>query len=360
MSKTKNSPTAISTKEKAVDSYWLAQFIMYVVLMFAIVAYAVLDGFDLGVGCLHLFSKGNQERRIMINAIGPVWDGNSTWIVIGGGVLFAAFPKAFSILCPNLYTPFMVMLFGFMLRAASIEFRSKRDEKWWSPLWDRGFFLASFLLALMIGTVLGNLIQGIPLNDQGELVGGVMALLTPYPVLIAVFGISCFMMHGALYLLMKTEGSFHNKIRRWAHRTIWGFMVMWIVSTIVTVVIHPHMIEPFHDYPVLAIFPLLSFGAIFGMLHAVKKKWDGLAFTYSCLSILFMLVLFVIGTFPNIAYSTINPDQNSLTLMNSSVSEFALWILAGVSLTGVPLSFFYFPYIYRVFKGKISIDSMSY
>ena len=115
---------------------------MYAVFLFAIVAYAVLDGFDLGVGCLHLFARGNQERRIMINAIGPVWDGNSTWILIGGGVLFAAFSKAFSTLAPNLYTPFMAILFGFMLRAASIEFRGKREGQGWANFWDFGFFFA--------------------------------------------------------------------------------------------------------------------------------------------------------------------------------------------------------------------------
>src|SRR5271167_4276320 len=148
------------------DSLFIAQFLMYLVLMIAIVAYATLDGFDLGVGCLHLFAKGDQERRLMINAIGPVWDGNSTWIVIGGGVLFAAFPKAFSTLAPNLYTPFMMMLFGFMLRAASIEFRSKKHQSWWTSLWDGGFFLASLVLAFIVGLFLGNLIQGLPLNNQ--------------------------------------------------------------------------------------------------------------------------------------------------------------------------------------------------
>lgn len=352
--------TETSIKEKAVDSLWIAQFIMYAVFLFAIVAYAVLDGFDLGVGCLHLFARGNLERRIMINAIGPVWDGNSTWILIGGGVLFAAFSKAFSTLAPNLYTPFMAILFGFMLRAASIEFRGKREGQGWANFWDFGFFFASFLLALMIGTVLGNLIKGLPLNDQGELVGGVMALLTPYPLLIAIFGISCFMMHGSLYLVMKTEGEFHKRVRCWAHRAIWTFLVLWLVSTVATFVLHPHMTNPFFKTPILMICPLLSFVAIFGILYALRKEYDGIAFLCSCLSILFLLLLFVIGTFPNIAYSTINPEQNSLTFMNSSVSELALWILAGVALTGVPLSFFYFPYIYKVFKGKIKIDSMSY
>lgn len=342
------------------DTNWLAQFIMYAVFLFAIVAYAVLDGFDLGVGCLHLFARGDLNRRIMINAIGPVWDGNSTWIVIGGGVLFAAFPKAFSTLAPNLYTPFMMMLFGFMLRAASIEFRSKRESQRWRKLWDSGFFLASLILTLMVGAILGNLIQGVALNDQGVMEGGFLALLTPYPLLIAILGISCFMMHGALYLLMKTQGAFHNAVRSWAHKSVGAFFILWVITTVVTVIIHPHMIEPFFNYPILIMVPLLSFGAIIGIVQAIKNRWDGLAFTFSCMTILLLLLLFVIGTFPNIAYSTIDPDQNSLTFMNSSVSEFALWILAGVALTGVPLSFFYFPYIYKVFKGKITIDSMSY
>lgn len=341
------------------DTLYTAQFIMYAVFMFSIIAYATLDGFDLGVGCLHLFSKGDQERRLMINAIGPVWDGNSTWIVIGGGVLFAAFPKAFSTLTPNLYTPFMLLLFGFMLRAASIEFRSKGHQKWWTNLWDRCFFLASFVLAFVVGLFLGNLIQGLPL-DQGQLVGGLAALVTPYPLLIALLGIACFMMHGSIYLLMKTEGSFHDKVRRWTHRSIAFFLIAWVAATVATFIQHPHMVQPFQNHPIIGIFPLLSLGTIGMVLLMLRRKKDGMAFLFSCLTIFFLLFLFVIGTFPNIVYSTINPDQNSLTFMNSSVSELALWILVGVSCSGAPLSFFYFPYVYKVFKGKVELDSHSY
>ncbi len=341
------------------DTLYIAQLTMYAVFIFSIIAYTTLDGFDLGVGCLHLFAKGNEERRLMINAIGPVWDGNSTWIVIGGGVLFAAFPKAFSTLAPNLYTPFMLMLFGFMLRAASIEFRSKGHQKWWTSLWDRGFFFASLVLALMVGVLLGNLIQGLPLNAQGVLEGGLPALLTPYPLLIALLGIACFTMHGALYLLMKTEGAFHNKVRRWAHIAIGAFLTLWIITTIATFIQHPHMIGPFFDYPIVAVFPFLSFSAIILILVMIRKRNYGYAFLCSCLSIFFLLALFAIGTFPNIAYSTLSP-ANSLTFMNSAASELALWIMVGVTLTGAPLSFFYFPYVYRVFKGKIVLDSHSY
>jgi cytochrome bd ubiquinol oxidase subunit II len=341
------------------DSLLIAQFLMYLVLMVAIVAYATLDGFDLGVGCLHLFAKTDQERRIMINSIGPVWDGNSTWIVIGGGVLFAAFPKAFSILTPNLYTPFMLMLFGFMLRAAAIEFRSKKKSPAWRSFWDICFFTASLILAFIVGAVLGNLIHGMPLNAQGELEGGFLALLTPYTLTIALLGVSCFMMHGSIYVLMKTEGPFHEKIRQWTHITIVFFLAMWIIASTMTFTLQPHMIRPFILFPWLIIVPILSLSAVIAIPVLVRRRQDGHAFLASCLSIFLLLSLFLVGTFPNIARSTIDPTA-SLTLMNSSVSEFALWILVGVSFTGAPLSFFYFPYIYRVFKGKVILDKMSY
>lgn len=342
------------------DKITFLQFILYAVFMFSIVAYATLDGFDLGVGCLHLFTKGDKERRLMLNAIGPVWDGNTTWIVIGGGVLFAAFPKAFSILAPNFYTPLMGMLFGFMVRAAAIEFRSKKESVSWRSLWDGCFFFASLLLAFLVGMLLGNLIQGLPLDDSGIIVGGTSALLTPYPLLIAFFGMITFAMHGSLYLLMKTEGAFHNKVGKWAKKLINLFLVFWIAASAVTFISQPHMTEPFARYPLLLTFPFLSFISILGILYAIKQGLDGLAFTLSCSSIFFLLSLFVIGTFPHIAYSTINPEKNGLTFMNSSVSELALTVLALVALSGLPLTFFYGSYIYKVFKGKVKIDSMSY
>ena len=341
------------------DTYFLAQFLMYLVFMMAITFYATLDGFDLGVGCLHLFSKTDQERRILINAIGPVWDGNSTWIVIGGGVLFAAFPKAFSTLAPNLYTPFMLMLFGFMLRAAAIEFRSKRESKRWRTLWDTSFALASIILTAIVGLLLGNLIQGFPLNKDGIMAGGLTSLLTPYTLVTMLLAFSCFMMHGSLYVLMKTEGAFHDTIRRWTHLTITFFLLMWITTSIMTFIHNPHMVYPFIRFPLFSLLPLLSLGAIVGIPLAIRKKNDGFAFLFSCLSIFFLLSLFLVGTFPYLMRSSIDPAA-SLTLMNSSVSELALWILVGVSLTGAPLSFFYFPYIYRVFRGKIKLDQMSY
>ena len=336
------------------------QFILYAVFIFSIIAYAALDGFDLGVGSLHLFARGDQERRLMINAIGPVWDGNTTWIVIGGGVLFAAFPKVFATLSANLYTPVMLLLFAFMLRAASIEFRGKRSERWWRRTWDFCFFFASLILALNVGFILGNWIEGMPIDEKGLLVGGIKTLIRPYPFLISLFGLSLFMMHGSIYLMMKTEGKLHNRMRKWAKRLIFIFLFFWAVATLVTIIRHPRMVAPFWEHPALNIFILLSFGGIGALCYCIAKRKDGLAFVCSCLSIVFFLLLFVVGTFPYFVFSTIDPVQNSLTLFNSSVTKKALIVLTIVAASGIPLSFFYGSYVYRIFRGKIQLDHHSY
>lgn len=336
------------------------QYIIYAVMMGAIVAYATLDGFDLGVGSLHLFARTDQERRIMLNAIGPVWDGNTTWIVIGGGVLFAGFPKIFSTIMPALYTPIMLLIFAFMLRGAAVEFRSKHPNKSWRKGWDFCFFFASILLAVVFGLVIGNLIEGIPLNKEGMIVGGTLGLVRPYTVIVMLFALSLFMMHGSVYLLMKTEGAFHDRIRVWVKRLIVIFMGFWLMATAATLIQVPHMTKPIMEHPWLGIFALLSFVSIFGIPHFVRKKQYGFAFISSCLSIFFLLILFVIGTFPNIVYSTVDPAQNSMTLFNSSASELALTVLTIVALAGFPLTFFYISYLYRVFHGKVRLDHMSY
>jgi len=336
------------------------QVLTYVVYIFAIIAYATLDGFDLGVGCLHVFAKDDKEKRLMINAIGPVWDGNTTWIVIGGGVLLAGFPKIYSIAMSNLYMPVMILLFAFMLRGAAIEFRGKRDEKKWRSLWDYVFFGSSLALALDIGLMLGNLVQGVPLNEKGYMHGGIKALISPYPILVAILGLSLFMMHGSIYLLMKTEGALHNRLRHWVNRLIVLFLILWVITTITTLVSHRHMLTPFYNHPELTIFALFSLFCILAIPLAISRRNDGWAFIFSCFSIVFLLILFVIGTFPNIVSSTINPEQNSLTLYNGSATKLSLTVLFYVALTGIPLSFFYGSYVYKVFRGKIKLDDHSY
>jgi len=336
------------------------QVFIYCMFFFAMVIYATLDGFDLGVGNLHFFAKGDLERRLMINAARPVWDGNTTWLVIGSGILFAAFPKVFTHLSTSLYTPIMILFFGYILRGASIEFRSKRIDPTWRKLWDILFFFSSFLLAAMLGLLLGNLIRGLPLTHQGEYLGSFWTLFTPYSLLISLFGVSTFSMHGSIYMLMKTEHEFHDKMGRWAKRLIFLFLIFWVLATLTTLFLYPKMLQPFFSYPFLFFFPLLSLGSIAKMMLSIQKKRDKLAFAYSCFTIVFLMILFFIGIFPDIVPSTISPETHSLTLYNSSASRIALIVISIAVISMLPLSFFYGSYIRRVFKGKVKIDPMHY
>ena len=336
----------------------LLQHLVYFVFIIAVVAYATLDGFDLGVGCLHLFARSDYERRLMLNAIGPVWDGNTTWIVIGGGVLFAGFPRAFGTILSGFYTPMMLLIFAFMLRGAAVEFRSKIVSASWRRVWDSCFFFASALLTIVFGLLLGNLIVGVPLTSQG-IVGGMEVLLKPYPILVAFFAASLFLMHASIYLLMKLEGPFHNRVRGWANRLILIFLLFWIATTAATFIYNRHMIQPFLAYPWLGIFALLNLASICAIPLAVRKKYDGTAFIASCLCIVFLLILFEIGNYPYIARSSLDPAA-SLTFANSSVSHTALLVLTIVALSGLPLGAFYATYIYRTFRGKVRLDSLSY
>src|SRR5512140_3278766 len=160
--------------------------------------YAMLDGFDLGVGALHLFTNDDQERRLMLNAIGPVWDGNEVWLVTGGGALFAAFPNVYATVFSGFYLAFVFLLVALIFRAVAIEFRSKQPMRWWRQMWDVGFSLGSILSSLLIGIAMGNIAWGVPLDSRHEFLGGFTDLLHPYALLVGVTTLALFMMHGAI------------------------------------------------------------------------------------------------------------------------------------------------------------------
>src|SRR5512136_2811273 len=186
--------------------------IWFVLIGALFVGYAMLDGFDLGVGALHLFAKTDQERRVMLNTIGPVWDGNEVWLVSGGGALFAAFPNVYATVFSGFYFVFVLLLVALIFRAVAIEFRSKQPMRWWRQMWDIGFSAGSLLSSFLIGVAMGNIAWGIPIDGRGEFAGTFWSLLGPYPLLLGVTTVALFMMHGALYALMKTEGALHDRL----------------------------------------------------------------------------------------------------------------------------------------------------
>ncbi|MCB1129153.1 MAG: cytochrome d ubiquinol oxidase subunit II, partial [Verrucomicrobiae bacterium] len=196
--------------------------------------YAMLDGFDLGVGALHLFTRTDEERRIMLNAIGPVWDGNEVWLVTGGGALFAAFPEVYATVFSGFYLAFVLLLVALIFRAVAIEFRSKQPMRWWRRMWDIGFSAGSVLSSFLIGVAMGNIAWGMPLDERHEFSGTFLGLLHPYALLLGVTTVALFMMHGAIYLVMKTDGELQARVRGWVRPTIVFFVVMYGITTFAT------------------------------------------------------------------------------------------------------------------------------
>jgi cytochrome d ubiquinol oxidase subunit II len=324
-----------------------------------LIGYAILDGFDLGVGSLHLFTKGDTNRRLLINSIGPVWDGNEVWLVTAGGALFAAFPEVYATSFSGFYLAMMFLLVGLIFRAVAIEFRSKRESRLWRQTWDVSFSLSSILASLLIGVALGNIAWGIPLDARHEFVGSFIGLLHPYALLVGITTVALFAMHGAIYLLMKTEGELQVTIRSWVNRTIIIFIICYLATTIVTLIYLPHMSANLKAAPWLWVLPLLNALAIANIPREINQGREGRAFISSCAAIAAMLILFAIGMFPNLILSSPDP-ANSLHLYNAASSARTLKIMLIIALTGMPLVLAYTISIYYIFRGKVKLDTNSY
>jgi cytochrome d ubiquinol oxidase subunit II len=332
-------------------------FLVFVVLL---TGYAILDGFDLGVGMLHLFAKKDEERRIMLNSIGPVWDGNEVWFVTAGGALFAGFPEIYATMLSAFYAPVMILLAALIFRAVAIEFRSKEKMVWWRWSWDIAFSLASLLIAFLLGATIGNLIHGIQLNTHREFIGNPSELFNPYTFLMGVFSVSLFLMHGSIYILMKTEGELHDKMRKRSIGCIIFFTICYFITTMVTLIYEPHMINALKERPFFFVIALINVLAVANIPRVILKGKDAWAFASSCINIICLLTLYAIGTYPNVIRDINNPDQLSLTIFNGASSPLTLKILFIVAFIGMPLVISYTIVIYYIFRGKVKIDSHSY
>lgn len=336
------------------------EFIWFSLFVILVAGYAMLDGFDLGVGMLHLFSKSDHERRLMLNSIGPVWDGNEVWLVTSGGALFAGFPDVYATLCSAFYVPIMILLTGLIFRAVAIEVRSREPSAWWRWSWDIMFSFASLVIAFSLGLVMGNLIRGIPLDAHKEFIGDLSSLLHPYAILVGVTAVALFAMHGCIYILMKTEGDLHEKLRSWVNPCIITFIMFYAMTTVATLVFMPHMTEAIKHRPVIFIFAVVNMFAIANIPREISKGHDGRAFICSCLNIVMLMLLYGLGTFPNAVRAINDPANLSLTIWNSASSQQTLQILLLIAVIGIPLVLAYTFAIYWIFKGKVKLDSSSY
>jgi len=321
--------------------------------------YAILDGFDLGVGALHLFTRGDEHRRILINAIAPIWDGNEVWLVAGGGALFAAFPNVYATAFSGFYIAFMLLLFCLIFRAVSIEFRSKQPMAWWRTFWDISFSVSSLLAALLIGVALGNIARGIPLDSEGAFHGSFWSLLHPYALLVGVCTVVLFLMHGSIFLLMKTEGPLQKQILSWTKPAIIAFIGCYLALTLSTFVTVPHLAKAFFSRPILYLVALINLLAIINIPRQMKRGRPLRAFFSSATTMLTLLLLFGVSAYPHLIYS--HPlAANSLTIYNAASSTKTLWIMLIIAACGLPLVLVYTTSIYWIFRGKVRLDEHSY
>lgn len=331
----------------------------FILIGLMLIGYIVLDGFDLGVGALHLFTKTDEERRLMINSIGPVWDGNEVWLVVGGGALFAAFPDVYATVFSGFYLAFILLLFCFIFRAVAIEFRSKQPMKWWRNFWDVSFSVASILASILVGVALGNIVWGIPLDGHQNFYGSLLDLIHPYSVLLGVTSLALFMMHGAIYLVVKTEGELNRRVRRWINNSIIFFIICYAVITMATLLYVPRMTEVFKGHPALFTIPILNMLAIANIPRAIYRGRDFEAFISSAGAMFFLMILFGIGMYPNLVISNPNPEFN-LTIYNAASSHKTLKIMLIFAAIGAPLVLSYTACIYWIFRGKVKLSEHSY
>ena len=307
--------------------------------------YAILDGFDFGVGVLSLFAKNEKERRLHINAIGPVWDGNEVWLLTGGGALFAAFPPVYATVFSSFYLALMLLIAALICRAVSMEFRGKIDSPGWRRLFDWLFGVGSLLPALLFGVALGNILRGIPLDDSTTFTGTFFGLLNPYALLIGVLTLSLFITNGANYMALKTEGGLQSRMQRWATGGWTASVVLFVLATAA-------------KWCFWVVFPTMMIAIAYTPV-AIKAAQYGRAFIASSVMIAGTLGLTGVSLYPRLVPSLTNLDY-SMTVYAHSSTPLTLKVMLIIALIGMPLVIGYTAAIYYIFRGKTEITEESY
>jgi cytochrome d ubiquinol oxidase subunit II len=332
----------------------------YLLVGVLLTGYAVLDGFDLGTGPLLLCARSDQERRIFLNAIGPIWNGNEVWFVTGAGALFAAFPQVYATVMSGFYDVFMLLLTALIFRAAAIEFRSQRPSTGWRTTWDVAFALSSGLSAWLLGVAFGNIVGGIPLDSDREFQGNLITLLHPYALFTGFTTVVLFIMHANVYLVLKTEGPLQEKLMRWTTRTVPAYLACFVAFNALTLLACPHIVAAFWQRPLIlgAVF-VAGLLATFNILRATWKKRPGRAFASFCAALVLHLLLFGTTVYPVLVFSTPNHAYD-MNIYNSASTEKTLGFMFIVAIIGVPIVLTYTITVYYVFRGKVVLTEESY
>ena len=335
------------------------QIIWFLLIGVLLVGYAILDGFDLGVGMLHLFiAKKDSERRILLNSIGPVWDGNEVWLLTGGGAIFAAFPKVYATVFSGFYLALILLLTALILRAVSLEFRSKLESTRWRAAWDSAFAIGSFLPALLFGVAIGNVMRGVPLASDGEFAGTFLGLLNPFSVVVGLLSTAMFLMQGAAWLTLKTENGLLARAAAAAKVSWIAFMALWVVATLFARVAAPQLWANYSN-PLTWIAPFVFIAAAVTFPLALRRARHGTAFTLSSISIAALIGIMGQGLFPNMV-PALGDRAASLTIFNASSTLLTLKVMLTIALIGVPIVLAYTIWIYRNFMSPVVLDEHSY
>ncbi len=317
--------------------------------------YFMLDGFDFGAGILHPFvAKTDSERRIVINTLGPVWDGNEVWLVTAGGVTFAAFPTTYAYMFSYLYTPLFFILFSLILRGVSFEFRGKIKSEGWAKLWDFVIFLFSFLPALLFGVAFGNIFEGLPMDAAGYH-GTLIKLLNPYGLLTGIFFVLLFMEHGALWLAIKSTGSVSEKAKSMASK-IWVPLLIVAVLFLIYTKFATLLYDNYFSNPIWFIVPIIAVISLF-MIKIFMKSSFVKSFYASCLTILSVVFTGIVGLYPNLIPSSIDKAY-SLTAFNSSSGPYTLKVMLIVVIIFVPIVIAYQIWAYKLFSKPLSEEDL--
>ncbi len=334
--------------------------IWFVILNVLLIGYAILDGFDLGAGILHPFvARTDKERRLVMNSIGPLWDGNEVWLVTFGGALFAMFPNAYASIFSAFYLPFVLLLFALIFRAVSLEFRSKRKSSFWRNFWDILFFIGSTLAAFLFGVAVGAVMQGLELSELGDYQGTLLDMLSGFSISVGFFTVALLAMHGAIYLYLKTEGDLQERLYGWMKGTYYLYLILFVFVTCWSVFFVPASLRHFGEYPILWLVPVLNVIALVNIPRAIAKEKPFYAFISSCCTIAALVFLFSAALFPDLLPAA-NDAALSITIYNAASSILTQKIGLVIVAIGMPMVLSYTVLIYWTFRGKVELSDNSY
>ncbi|GAA2073272.1 cytochrome d ubiquinol oxidase subunit II [Aeromicrobium tamlense] len=322
--------------------------VWFILIAFLFVGYFVLEGFDFGVGMLvGLLAKDEKERRVLVNTIGPVWDGNEVWLIVGGGALFAAFPEWYATLFSGFYLPLFLILVALIIRGVAFEYRGLREHQAWRDRWDWAIIVGSFLPALLWGVAFANIARGVPLNESHEYVGGFFNLLNPYALLGGVMTTAVFLTHGAIFVALKTVGDIRVRAHAFAQR-------VGVVAALLAVAFIGWTAARDGD-PAVWIIGAVAAVAFLGALAASHAERDGWAFVGTAVAIAGVVIMLFVSLFPDVMPSTLDPAF-SLTTENASSTPYTLKIMTWVAVAFTPIVLIYQSWSYWVFRKRIGVQ----